>query len=76
MEQETGHQPAERSWLARHRIAAAAGIIVSVIASGTFALMGAAALKAGVTDVGIGYFVVAGISPFAIMAVALRYWTD
>lgn len=76
MEQETGHQPADRSWLARHRTAAAAGIAVSVIASGTFALMGAAALKAGTTDVGIGYLVVAAAAPVAIMAVALRYWTD
>lgn len=76
MEQETGHQPADRSWLARHWVAVGAGILASTLTAGTFVLMGAAALRAGTTDVGIGYLVVAAVSPVVIMAVALRYWTD
>ncbi len=76
MEQESGQQRTGKSWLARHRIAVAAGTGVSVIAAGTFALMGLAAFKAGTPDVGVGCLVIAAVAPVAIMVVAMRYWTD
>lgn len=76
MEQESGRQRTGKSWLAQHRIVVAAGIAVSVIAAGTFVLMGLAAFKAGTPDVGVGYLVTAAVAPVAIMVVATRYWTD
>lgn len=77
MEQGTGREQSNRkSWLAQHWVATAAGVFVGIIAGATFLVMGLAAWKAGTTDVGVGYFVTAGVAPLAIIAVAMRFWTD